>query len=816
MDPSPLKRSASESVLAHRLFAPFRSHHERGGSNSSNEDAPSDAHAGRNPSRLRHVDAPDAASDDEGLHVTVPTRPRRGSERTSDSDVEANSSSRGFLRKIKSGLAKSASQFGLGPRRNSSGDVNQNDDAGDHRHGHVGHDDDDFLNQRPPAATRDPAWFAQRWCVLDGSDYNGADEAVDVAHLSPSEVQRQKIIYEVTVTESDYVLDLRLMKQAYMTPLVERGLVTPKELVVLFANLEQLLPIHEELLDLLSKERVKQRCVIANFGTLFSILPQYFKCYSIYGNNYPEALAFLDTLTSTRPAVAKFLAKTASRPACGGMNLASFLLKPIQRLCKYPIMIKEILRYTSADHADYTLLEKSLESMERIVDRVNESRRHAEQQRRLVDMLARLDLPRATGTALSSDLETDLELPGLSVDRRVGAVLRARALPANLQRQLVCTGNVQRVRLAQPWVVLNPGALAVPASPPRGASHLVDRVAVLMSDTLLICKPRAAGLSFTANRNDDAAAKGDLSVRQLIALRRLAAMTVPGSPALEWLGEHRWAKSVDPPVKPTTTVAGFPDTELHLIVSLAPLDEPLGVGIGSRAYAWIVLEFDRAKDLASWRSAISKCVAALQPVVAAAEPHAPSLRRVATEGKSLYSVATSAGSKLGSLRTLKRDLTIDVGGSTAPSPLPQFQGRAVHVVGAMALSTPVQTAFPIGALRPLPPPPLPVAEVLGSAPLTPDDGNGVIKAVREARVRSISTPILLQIENPPVAVVVPHAPVAPRDASGRGRTHTASPNAAGRNRGRTVSPARRKESPVPVPVPVAAVVPAVGKEEETD
>ncbi|KAJ3346907.1 Myosin 10A, isoform D [Allomyces javanicus] len=811
MDPSPLKRSASESVLAHRLFAQFRSHHERGGSNSSNEEAPSDAHAARNPSRLRHVDAPDTARDDDGLHVTVPTRPRRGSEQTSDSDLEAASSSRGFLRKIKSGLAKSASQLGLGPRRNSSGDVSQSGDASDHRHGRAEHDVDGLLDHRPPAATRDPAWFAQRWCVLD---HEGTDEAVDVAHLSPSEVHRQTIIYEVIVTEMDYVLDLRLMKLAYMTPLVERGLVTPKELVVLFANLEQLLPIHEELLDLLSKERVKQRCVIANFGTLFSILPQYFKCYSIYGNNYPEALAFLDTLTSTRPTIAKFLAKTASRPACGGMNLASFLLKPIQRLCKYPIMIKEILRYTSTDHADHTLLEKSLESMERIVDRVNESRRHAEQQRRLVDMLARLDIPRATGTALSSDLETDLELPGLSVDRRVAAVLRARALPANLQRQLVCTGTVQRVRLAQPWVVLNPGALTVPAPPPRGASHLVDRVAVLMSDTLLICKPRAAGLSFTANRNDDAAAKGDLSVRQLIALRRLAAMTVPGSPALEWLGEHRWAKSTDPPVKPVAAVAGSPDTELHLIVSLAPLDEPLGVGIGSRAYAWVVLEFDRAKDLASWRSAIAKCVAALQPLVAAAaEPHAPSLRRVATEGKSLYSVATSAGSKLGSLRTLKRDLTIDVGASTAPSPLPQFQGRAVHVVGAMALSTPVQTAFPIGALRPLPPPPLPVVEVLGSAPLTPDDGNGVVKAVRDARVRSISSPVVLQLENAPAAVVVPHAPMVPRDASGRGRTHTASPNAAGRNRGRTVSPARRKESPVPVPKPVAAVAPVVGKKE---
>ncbi|KNE63173.1 hypothetical protein AMAG_08327 [Allomyces macrogynus ATCC 38327] len=810
MDPSPLKRSASESVLAHRLFAPFRSHHERGGSNSSNEDTPNDAHAARNPSRLRHVDAPDTASDDDGLHVTVPTRPRRGSERTSENDLEANSSSRGFLRKIKSGLAKSASQFGLGPRRNSSGDVSQNVDASDHRHSHAESNDDDLLDHRPPAATRDPAWFAQRWCVLDGPDR--ADEAVDVAHLSPSEVHRQKIIYEVIVTEMDYVLDLRLMKRAYMTPLVERGLVTPKELVVLFANLEQLLPIHEELLDLLSKERVKQRCVIANFGTLFSILPQYFKCYSIYGNNYPEALAFLDTLTSTRPAVAKFLAKTASRPACGGMNLASFLLKPIQRLCKYPIMIKEILRYTSADHADHALLEKSLESMERIVDRVNESRRHAEQQRRLVDMLARLDLPRATGTALSSDLETDLELPGLPVDRRVTAVLRARALPANLQRQLVCTGNVQRVRLAQPWVVLNPGALTVPAPPPRGAGHLADRVAVLMSDMLLICKPRAAGLSFTANRHDGAAAKGDLTVRQLVALRRLAAMTVPGSPALEWLGEHRWAKSADPPIKPAAAVAGFPDTELHLIVSLAPLDEPLGVGIGSRAYAWVVLEFDRAKDLASWRSAIVKCVAALHPVVAAAEPHAPSLRRVATEGKSLYSVATSAGSKLGSLRTLKRDLTVDVGGSNAPSPLLQFQGRAVHVVGAMALSTPVQTAFPIGALRPLPPPPLPVAEVLGSAPLTPDDGSAVIRAVRDARVRSISSPVVLQLENPPDAVVVPHAPMVPRDVSGRGRTRTASPNAAGRNRGRTVSPARHKESLVPAPVPVATV-PAVGKEE---
>lgn len=58
-------------------------------------------------------------------------------------------------------------------------------------------------------------------------------------------------------------------------------------------------------------------------------------------------------------------------------------MKPLQRLCKYPLLIKEMLKNTPADHPDYANLSLSLTKFKDIVDAANEKTRHTEQVRRL-------------------------------------------------------------------------------------------------------------------------------------------------------------------------------------------------------------------------------------------------------------------------------------------------------------------------------------------------------------------------------------------------------------------------------------------------
>jgi hypothetical protein len=55
------------------------------------------------------------------------------------------------------------------------------------------------------------------------------------------------------------------------------------------------------------------------------------------------------------------------------MNLDDFLVKPIQRLPKYVLLFKDLLKHTDADHPDYAFIAASLEKFQLVNEENNKS-----------------------------------------------------------------------------------------------------------------------------------------------------------------------------------------------------------------------------------------------------------------------------------------------------------------------------------------------------------------------------------------------------------------------------------------------------------
>lgn len=72
--------------------------------------------------------------------------------------------------------------------------------------------------------------------------------------------------------------------------------------------------------------------------------------YITFCSNQLEGAALLQRLTETSSAFKDVVKKCQSHPATMGMPLSSFLIKPMQRITKYPLLISKILENTSADH----------------------------------------------------------------------------------------------------------------------------------------------------------------------------------------------------------------------------------------------------------------------------------------------------------------------------------------------------------------------------------------------------------------------------------------------------------------------------------
>ena len=74
-----------------------------------------------------------------------------------------------------------------------------------------------------------------------------------------------------------------------------------------------------------------------------------------------------------------------------GRGLQSLLIKPVQRICRYPLILKELVKLSTDIYPYLKELEQSLESVKRVTDRVNESQRLAENQLAKEDLLERME-----------------------------------------------------------------------------------------------------------------------------------------------------------------------------------------------------------------------------------------------------------------------------------------------------------------------------------------------------------------------------------------------------------------------------------------
>jgi len=69
-----------------------------------------------------------------------------------------------------------------------------------------------------------------------------------------------------------------------------------------------------------------------------------------------------------------------------GLLLGDFLIKPLQRVCKYPLMLKAVLENTPEDHVDFKDLSAAFGKMREVVGGINENTRLVEKRQKVFDI----------------------------------------------------------------------------------------------------------------------------------------------------------------------------------------------------------------------------------------------------------------------------------------------------------------------------------------------------------------------------------------------------------------------------------------------
>ncbi|XP_074867885.1 phosphatidylinositol 3,4,5-trisphosphate-dependent Rac exchanger 1 protein isoform X4 [Carettochelys insculpta] len=217
----------------------------------------------------------------------------------------------------------------------------------------------------------------------------GAPSAPEPAGC-PKDTDRQLrlrlcVLSEILLTERDYVGTLRFLQSAFLHRIKQNAVdkaekyITEENVKILFSNIEDILDVHKEFLAALEFCLQPEPQSQHELGNVFLKFKDKFFVYEEYCSNHEKALRLLMELNKI-PAVRAFL---LSCMLLGGRRttdipLEGYLLTPIQRICKYPLLLKELAKRTPSKHPDHPAVQTALQAMKTVCTNINETKRQME------------------------------------------------------------------------------------------------------------------------------------------------------------------------------------------------------------------------------------------------------------------------------------------------------------------------------------------------------------------------------------------------------------------------------------------------------
>ncbi|CAG8516738.1 5666_t:CDS:2 [Ambispora leptoticha] len=234
-------------------------------------------------------------------------------------------------------------------------------------------------------------------------------------NLSPLELNRQEVLFEIIKTEAEisilenqllflnvtlisaYILDdLRLIEELFIQPIKaaeakSNKTMVPDNLNKVFNAISYFLFIHEVISNCLNERQENEAPLVRSISDILLAYVWIFRAYAPYLIHYEEALRELNESLRRKDKLGKLVKKQQKIPSCRNMPLTTYLLKPFQRLLKYPLLIQNLLKYTVKDLGnDYENTVNLKTTLDSVLQDVEEQKRAHENKERLRSLESRI------------------------------------------------------------------------------------------------------------------------------------------------------------------------------------------------------------------------------------------------------------------------------------------------------------------------------------------------------------------------------------------------------------------------------------------
>lgn len=211
-----------------------------------------------------------------------------------------------------------------------------------------------------------------------------------VSLLSNDQV-RTSVVRELVHTERDFVKVLQDVAEGYLAECEKRkDMFTKEQIDTIFINLKDILKFQlaflKDLETNIDWDAPHKSCV----GNCFMQHKEGFTMYSDYCNSHAMATATLQELYQYSN-YSKFFEACRLMRGLIEIPLDGYLLTPVQRICKYPLQLAELLKYTKPEHPDYKPIKEALDTMKGVAVLINERKRRMESLEKLAAWQQRVE-----------------------------------------------------------------------------------------------------------------------------------------------------------------------------------------------------------------------------------------------------------------------------------------------------------------------------------------------------------------------------------------------------------------------------------------
>ncbi|XP_063065577.1 rho guanine nucleotide exchange factor 16 [Engraulis encrasicolus] len=209
--------------------------------------------------------------------------------------------------------------------------------------------------------------------------------------ISPEERKRQEAIFEILTSEFSYLHSLGILVRHFKENEELKRTMTTTEHHHLFSNIHIIHTVSKRFFEDLEKRHSVHPVIQDISDIVYDHATNHFQPYIVYCSNETFQQRTLQKLLSGNAAFKEVLRRIEGSSECGGLPMISFLILPMQRVTRLPLLMDTICQKTPDQTAEYFAAWWALKAISKLVKSCNDGARKMERTEQMYTIQKQMD-----------------------------------------------------------------------------------------------------------------------------------------------------------------------------------------------------------------------------------------------------------------------------------------------------------------------------------------------------------------------------------------------------------------------------------------